>query len=951
VSGVLTGRDAELAVVAEMLGAGGPDASKLVLVEGGAGIGKSALLRAARDQAAALGFTVLSATADRLEQDFAFGMVRQLFERLLYADPRRAAELLSGPAALAAAVFGLGGPDAADADRPVEEVTFATLHGLYWLAADLAADHRLLITMDDLQWADPPSLRWLRYLARRIEGLPIVVIVARRGDRPATAEESLEQLFTHRLRLNGIGLGGTVAIGNRVFSEPGDTGFWLACQEATGGNPFLLHALLRSCRAAGVRPTTDAAAQIGEFGPPEVAALAHGTIAELGEPAERLVTALSVLGDGADLATLAAVAGLDPAMVAEVAGALAGTWLVQAGEQALSFAHAIVRSAILLGVPPATRADLHLRAARVLHGRSAPVERVAAHLLAIPANGDDWVLPTLRAASADAVRRGAPESAARYLRRALDEPLDETHRAGLLVELGLVEQHIDRKAAVGHFAAALAGPLDATERARTVINLAHAQFNIDVEDGEAANEALRRARDALAATHPALTLLVDVERIYLSLGIAAPASVLPRLAELQLADGLGTPAEGPLAGLLAYRALMAGTDREAAVDLARRALRHNDSHGDDWFVRNRALFTLIIAGELAEAMALCDAAAAEARRRGLADGYALVLNMRAEANYRLGRLVECMADIEGSGNIDLAATGEAYLSAPMICRFMGVLLAQGRVGRAAEVLAGTLALPVPPNARVNSWVLLARAELRVAQGRVREGLADLRECGQLLLDTGHLTAAWLPWRSQAALAHWMLGEQEQARASAEQEVDLARKWGSPGCTGAALRALGIVTPGTAGLDHLREAVDILAGSPARLEHARALAALGTALRKAHHLAEAREVLREAFDLASDCAATGLAEQARAELRAAGARPRTRTFTGVESLTPTERRVAAIAAHGLTNREIAQQLFVGLRTVEIHLTNAYRKLNVTGRPELARFFDQSAVPGGPASRTG
>ena len=141
--------------------------------------------------------------------------------------------------------------------------------------------------------------------------------------------------------------------------------------------------------------------------------------------------------------------------------------------------------------------------------------------------------------------------------------------------------------------------------------------------------------------------------------------------------------------------------------------------------------------------------------------------------------------------------------------------------------------------------------------------------------------------------------------------------------------------GEAGIGLLGEAVELLAGSEARLEHARALVDLGAALRRANQRTEARERLREGVDLARTVAAFGLAERANEEIAATGARPRKVLQTGLDALTASERRVAQLAADGMTNKEIAQTLFVTIKTVEMHLSHAYRKLEISSARSSTR----------------
>jgi DNA-binding CsgD family transcriptional regulator len=215
------------------------------------------------------------------------------------------------------------------------------------------------------------------------------------------------------------------------------------------------------------------------------------------------------------------------------------------------------------------------------------------------------------------------------------------------------------------------------------------------------------------------------------------------------------------------------------------------------------------------------------------------------------------------------------------------------------------------------------------------------DTGRRFESVGSRNPAFIAWRSPAALALHRLGEQGEARRLAGEELELARAWGAPRALGAALRAAGLIEGGEHGLTLLEEAVQALDGSPAKLEQAKARAELGAALRRANRRSQAREQLRHAVELATTCGATELAARAERELLATGARPRRVALSGVDSLTPSERRVAELAAEGPTNREIAQALFVTQRTVEVHLTSIYRKLAISSRSQLAAALAEPA----------
>jgi DNA-binding CsgD family transcriptional regulator len=230
-------------------------------------------------------------------------------------------------------------------------------------------------------------------------------------------------------------------------------------------------------------------------------------------------------------------------------------------------------------------------------------------------------------------------------------------------------------------------------------------------------------------------------------------------------------------------------------------------------------------------------------------------------------------------------------------------------------------------------LLAARGRLNLVGGEPERALPDLLACGERLMGAGVVNPAVLPWRADAARAHALLGRTDEAFELAVEELELAERAGAPGGIGSALRTLGGVTPGEEGLDLLRRAVERLQDSQVALERARALVDYGAALSRRRKRRAAREPLHHGLDLALRCGAAELVERARGELGAAGARPRRTAVHGVEALTARERQVAALAAEGKSNREIAHTLYVTVKTVEWHLKHAYKKLDVSSRAEL------------------
>jgi ATP/maltotriose-dependent transcriptional regulator MalT len=296
-----------------------------------------------------------------------------------------------------------------------------------------------------------------------------------------------------------------------------------------------------------------------------------------------------------------------------------------------------------------------------------------------------------------------------------------------------------------------------------------------------------------------------------------------------------------------------------------------------------------------------------------------------------------MADAQAA--LDALPRGDEPV-APLARALLARILLERSEPMAARELLDLVDGDTPWTGRVVfAAVLEARGWMALTEGEAAEALATFLECGRRQAAARTPNPAVRAWRSGAALAASMLDDPERAARLAEEEIELARAFGAPGTLGAALRTSGVVARGDDALDRLREAVSVLETSPAELEYARALADLGGALRRAGKRSEAQDVLRRALDLAHRCGALATGERARSELTAAGARPRRAALTGFEALTAGERRVAELAAGGLTNREIAQALFVTVKTVEWHLGNTYGKLGISSRRELKSLNDE------------
>ena len=373
---VLLDRDAELSALAGQLERVQAGSGRVMLVEGPAGIGKSSLLAAAMRAAGARGATVLRARAGPLEQDAAWGVARQLFAPLQRTPAW--SELTTGAAGLARRALDPETPEPAFAG----DAMHAAAHGLVWLAAALAERGPALLVVDDVHWADAPSLRWLAQLARRLDELPLAVLCAVRAGEPPGQPDLLAELLAAveaPVRPRALGPAAAEALVQERLPAAGP-GFATACHAVTAGNPFLLGALLAQLVAERVPPTDEVAAGLSAFGPEQVARSVERQLARLPAGAGTLACAFAVLGRGAPLRQAAALAGLDAPTATRAADALHAAGLL-AGEREPALAHPLVAGALLASLGPGERAQWHARAAALLAAEDADPERAALHLL------------------------------------------------------------------------------------------------------------------------------------------------------------------------------------------------------------------------------------------------------------------------------------------------------------------------------------------------------------------------------------------------------------------------------------------------------------------------------------------------------------------------------------------------------------------------------------------
>ncbi|MFI6056086.1 AAA family ATPase [Streptomyces violascens] len=925
---MLVERDAEFSALESAVAHARSGGTSAVMVEGPAGIGKSALLTTLAGHGHAHGWTVLQARCCPWEGNVAFGAVRQLFELALGA-PEAGAGAGSDPDAEE-----ILGPCADTSTVPV-----AAFHDLYRSVRRLAKRTPLLLLLvDDAHHADLPSRQWLTYLACRLHGSGVCLVISVRTGESAPDDPLTAELAAHPeclslgplpLSPSGVALWLKEATGDEPTAEAA-----ALCHQATGGNPALVRALGDDLARSGLPP-------LGA-GRPDTAALIGRTLLErlprlLGRHSPAVgtaATALAVLDSGSSTTLLARAAGLDSMAVAQSVTVLERAGLLITGPP-WRFSHPLLTETLLAQAGNRSADAIRVRAAQAALDCGDNVALGADLLLATTPCGEAWRVDAFREAARQALDRLDPATARTYLHRALDEPPAETQQAAVLGQLGIAEVHSDPAGAIRHLRAAMDRQPGVAERVRLAPHLAEAL----VRTGRA-DDAVTLL-DALAADIPA----ADRESLYQlwAQGLNLLLEEAPRLADAWIGHGSishdlpgHTPAQRLLLAALALKTTLTGRSAAAAATLAQRALGRVHAPGEPALTSAFAIVALLHADRLTEATHRCDAWMGMALDRQPPPLRTLFLSLRALLARRTGQpgtaIVHARDAMENAhGAVEPHAHGRRYEPFAQ-SQLVRALLDLGEHDKAVAVCLRSFDRPVEQHW---SWttLLAARARLRLVQGQDKAALDDLEECGSRQLAAGYDNPALVPWRSEAALVRHRLGDLDGADRLAREELELARRWGSPCTVATSLRAMGLLRSGSAAVDALREAAELLEPTPATLDLATVLTDLGERLHESGRVDEARDSLRRALDLAAAAEARPLAARAHRTLRATGARPRRPRQSGVPALTDRERHVASLAAAGMTNDMIATELFITRRTVEFHLTRAYRKLGVTSRTEL------------------
>ncbi|MFI1015139.1 AAA family ATPase [Streptomyces sp. NPDC020965] len=915
-----------------------------LVVTGEAGIGRTALLR--EFAAAAHGSGCLALELRCREQHrcepwaLTDWVVRTLIDRLPEGDARGPALREAHEVFLVHRAARPAGDDTASKGPRI--ALFAAVREA---VARLTGTAPLVLTVDDADQGDPTSLVFLRHLVKACSQLPVVLVAATRRGEPPYAPAELAELLrdARRLTLEGLSEQETAPLLRALLPVSPNPATVATAHRLTVGNPFMLLQLARWIRHTGTDATHPADLEAAVL--PAVAELVTGRLDRIAPGTGELAKAVAVAVAGGD-------AGADPLLVAHLGGLALGDTLTAsdllvrmrfaADDNTLRLRHPIVRNALIGGMTLMARNAAHLAAATYLHERHAPVERIAGHLIASPVPlAGSWPTAVLLRAARSAKDAGDDATAARCLEHAVQVASGDELREAVPA-LADIRVRADRVRGLDAAVATLATTADPVTRDRLLGRIGCALYGSESTEDE--DRVLESVGAAVVGTDvagwPAL------HRLLSQLFDCPPVLTVHALDEL-----VGRPlpdqprgTEGLRATVTAVGALclhLTGDDPEEAVRRARWALdRDIDELSPHPLALVHALSVLAENGHHDEAATRLRRHEGPPHAWGHPLHRALLLSVEARIALAGGaletarqQLDDCLAGLVRHG----PGLGKPVrvIAAGLLAH---VLISQGDNSRARTVLRRHRCMGDLPPGWCYRDALLARARLRAADGDLPGSAADLAELRDRNETAGVRTTSSAAWRMYGVGLLHQTGVVEEARRLAWQQLRFADSTGSPRERGRALRVLGSALGGSKGEGLLRESARLLETQPGEMDLAYALGDLGRLLTRRNRPDEAVVTLTEAVRLAGRCGAQPLVDGGRQQLAAADERaPQSLALRGVLALTARERQILIDAMRGLTNERIATLLRITRRTVELHLSSAYRKLGISGRRDFPEVF--------------
>jgi DNA-binding CsgD family transcriptional regulator len=883
-------RDDQWATLQTLLTDSLSGSGRVALLTGPVASGKTELLHAFGE---GCGVNFVKATCSAFERDLPFGVVGQIFHPL--DAPPEVGELLDTAA------------------RSAEGPSARQLHSLCIALMDLTAETPLVIGIDDVQHADSSSLHWLLYLIRRLGQVKVLLMLSETAS-PRAAHTALHTELLRHPHCRDVPLAPLTSV-HDLFHTPRHAEDAMGL---SGGNPLLVRSLLDDQRLC--KPRDDGGLVIGPSYRRALVSCLHRSDHHV-LPVAR---ALAVTGEPATRESLGRLARVDAATVASALDVMNEAGLLRDGW----FRDPAARGAVLDDLSAQDRKEMYLGAALLLHDEGAPATEVAPYLVMADHSENPWMVPVFEEAAEHALRDEQVDTALRYLELAHRACVEVHGRAAIAAKLVRVEWRVNPSAAGRRLGTVVPAMRAGQLSDRDVTSLVQPMlWNCQVDEATEALERVRRATTVssgvramelwLACSHPTLA--------------RRPQSEPVKTRMVSLTSGPMLKAVTALANVLTY-----GSNDSSATDAEHVLQAARPSDSGSWGPESAmlALQALVYADRLDVAAQWCDKLLEETRAKNLGVARAFFSCVRAEVSLRRGDLTTAYEHAQNAVDLMPAGGWGVALGMPL-----GILInAATKMGR-HEDAASFLEQPVPEamfQSRYGLHYLYARGHHYLATSRHYAALADFLSCGELMTSWGVDQPGVVPWRTSAAEA-WLLHGANRDEAKRLINEQLARLGPDASRTrGVALRLLAATNQPHNRPQLLQDAVTILEECGDQYELARALADLSKAHQALREHRRAWTVARRAWHVANVCDAAELCEEllpSRGKADAEDAPAEERQADPIATLTDAERRVAALAAVGYTNREIASKLYITPSTIEQHLTRVYRKLNVKYRKDL------------------
>jgi DNA-binding CsgD family transcriptional regulator/DNA-binding Lrp family transcriptional regulator len=931
----IRGRDVELGALGELLDRVRSGSGAVLLIEGAAGMGKSRLIAEGEKMAHRLGFPVGIGAAEPSESVAELApLLRALFD---------------GPQPLL--------------DRAGLSTVHAAPEQRYWRLQDLqslleraALDGPMLVFLDDVQWADAGTAAALRALPSRLASLPIGWVVAVRPDQgPGQLRSAVEYLAdegAQRLVLEPLGEAAVAQVASDVMqAEPDETLVRMAAE--AGGNPFLLVELLEGLRLEELVRVDAGRATVTDYRLPDrVRTSMRERLDRMSESARQVATVAGSLGRTFSVSELSEVLGLPPASLLNSVEELIEAGIVRNRGDQLCFKHDLIREAVRGACAPSARRALDRQAAEVMLARGALPVEVAVQLAASAEAGDEVAITTLLAA-AEALATTDPGASADLSRRALELAPERHPLRGPLVVQAAMSLHAAGRVEEGKAFAddAMRRVLPVAEEAEVRLGIAGMWLVSPDVRADAGREALklhglpehlRLAHMATLAYNLVPAGRTEEAQARLSEAIVTGAR-LDRLARFPLALSEGG---------VQYT----GGDFARALEQFETILRDGlaDPHGlDEFLTRLWRSMTLLALDREEDALEAIDGLIAESLKRGFSWFLYVAEITRGQMVMQLGRLEEASAVLDGRFDphgppVVTAMDASGVLALGRLALRTG----DGRqVRQMSEIAKAMLNQSTPGVRRHAAWLLSLQATADGDPRQAREWLCAMGEPGRKHV----LSRLWMdpadePEMARIALAAGDRELAESAVADARRRAELCPD--VPSLDAIAAHATGLLG---GDIDKLSAAVSLFERSPRSLALAAAYEDLGLAHQRQGTPESGIDALTQALVLFARAGATRDAARLRNRLRALGIRRRVATeekpATGWAAMTKSELAVAELVASGLTNREVAERLYISPHTVNTHLRQVFAKLEVKSRVDLTRLATERGSKHAPGTARG